>query len=72
MNTYTMQYDQGKEQWLVEFGEINYFLHCGESFELYIGKRPMRCRLELANNWYVIMDNTSFDLRENSQYMIKL
>jgi len=72
MNKYNMHYDQNQEQWLVKLRGREYALHCGESFELYIGQKPIPCRLELADKWYVIMNDTSFDLRANSQYMINL
>lgn len=72
LTKYSMNYDQEQEQWLVELQERDYALHCGESFQLFIGKKPISCRLELADKWYVIIGSTSFDLRENEQYMIYL
>ena len=72
MNKYNMHYDQNQEQWLVKLRGREYALHCGVNFELYIGQNPIPCRLELADKWYVIMNDTSFDLRANSQYMINL
>lgn len=67
-----MNYDQDLERWFVELQEREYALHCGENFQLFIGRKPIPCQLELAEKWYVIMNNTSFDLRENEQYMIQL
>lgn len=67
-----MNYDLDQEQWFVELQERDYALHCGESFQLFIGSKPIPCRLELAKKWYVVMDNANFDLRENEQYMIRL
>lgn len=72
MKRYNMHYDPNKEQWFVELRGRNYGLHCGESFELYIGQDPVPCQLELADNWYVIMNDISFDLRVNTQYTINL
>lgn len=67
-----MNYDQDRDQWFIELKEIEYALHCGESFQLFIGQKPTPCRLELAERWYVVIDTTRFDLRESEQYMIQL
>ncbi|QQK74890.1 DUF5348 domain-containing protein [Salicibibacter cibarius] len=72
MTKYSMHYDQHQDQWSVELQGRKYSLHCGESFELYIGRKSIPCRLELANKWYVIMGDVNLDLRESDQYMIKL
>lgn len=72
MKKNNMHYDHNQEQWLVELRGKEYPLYCGESFELYIGQQSIPCQLELSDNWYVIMDDTSFDLRVNSQYKINL
>jgi len=72
MNACHMHYNQVTDQWLIELQGREYALHCGESFELYIGKTPVPCQLELADKWYVIMDDISFYLKGNSQYKIKL
>jgi len=67
-----MNYDQNQDQWFVELQEREYALHCGESFQLFMARKPMPCRLELAEKWYVVIGGASFDLRENEQYMIQL
>ena len=72
MTQYNMYYDQRLEQWMVELRERAYPLHCGESFDLYIGKTPIPCQLELSDKWYVMMNDVSFYLRRNSQYKIKI
>ncbi|MDC3418738.1 DUF5348 domain-containing protein [Aquibacillus salsiterrae] len=72
MNKTRMRYDQGRDQWFVNLDGREYVLHCGESFELYIGSNALLCQLELASKWYVIMGNTRFDLREHDQYMVNL
>lgn len=69
---YSMNYDQNQKQWFVKIQEKVYALHCGEVFQLFIGQKAVPCQLELAEKWYVIMSNTSFELRENEQYMIHL
>jgi|HigsolmetaAR206D_1030411.scaffolds.fasta_scaffold14703_2 hypothetical protein len=72
MNKNRMRYDHEQEQWYVDIRGMKYALHCGESFELYIGRKSFPCRLELAKNWYVIMDDVRFDLREGDQYTVKI
>jgi len=72
MNRTRIRYDQIQDQWCVELDGREYGLHCGESFELYIGRKTIPCRLELASKWYVIMGNTRFDLREDDQYLVNL
>ncbi|WP_203557049.1 DUF5348 domain-containing protein [Bacillus sp. B15-48] len=67
-----MRYDQNQDQWYVALSGGEYGLHCGECFELYIGRTAIPCRLELANRWYIIMENTRLDLREDDQYMVKI
>lgn len=66
----TMRYDDAQEQWCIDIKGKEYSLHCGESFELFIGSKPIPCCLELASKWYIIMGNTRFDLREGDQYMV--
>lgn len=72
MSRTKMSYDKNKDQWYVVLSGKEYGLHCGESFELYIGRKAIYCQLELANNWYIIMENTRLDLREDDQYMVKI
>jgi hypothetical protein len=67
-----MHYDQMQEQWYVDLAGRKYGLHCGESFELYIGRKAIPCQLELSNKWYVIMGDTRLDLRENDQYKVNI
>jgi hypothetical protein len=67
-----MRYDQIKDQWYVVLRGREYSLHCGENFELYIGRKAIPCQLELANKWYVIMENTRLDLREDDQYTVNI
>ena len=67
-----MRYDYIQDQWCVDLNGREYGLHCGEKLELYVGRRTIPCRLELANKWYVIAENTRLDLRESDQYIIKI
>ncbi|XJZ27067.1 DUF5348 domain-containing protein [Bacillota bacterium Lsc_1132] len=72
MNKNRMRYDNEQEQWYVDIMGRKHAIHCRESFELYIGKKPIPCRLELAKNWFVIMDDVRFDLREGDQYTVRI
>jgi len=68
----TMHYNQIQDQWYVDIHGREYSLHCGEGFEIYIGRKAIPCRLELADKWYIVVGNTRFDLREEDQYLVKL
>ena len=72
MKKYSKNYDQDKDQWFVERQGREYAPHCGESFQLFIGRKPTPCQLALAERWYVIIGIASFDLRVNEQYTIQL
>ncbi|MCL4439689.1 MAG: DUF5348 domain-containing protein [Firmicutes bacterium] len=53
-------------------GHREYGLHCGEYFEIWIGKTSIACRLELGNNWYIIMQGVRFNLRTQDTYRVKV
>jgi hypothetical protein len=72
LNKTRMRYDRTKDHWYVVLRGREYGLHCGESFDLYIGRKAIPCQLELANKWYVIIDNTRLDLREDDQYTVNI
>jgi len=65
-----MQYDHIQDQWYIDLAGRKYDLHCGESFELYIGNKAIPCQLELGSKWYVTIGDTRLDLRENDQYKV--
>lgn len=68
-----MYYDQECGRWSVRKGKYEYDLHCGEMFELYIGKRKtMPCRLEWDEGWYVVMENASLALRPHTNYVVNI
>lgn len=67
-----MHFDRTRDQWYVELAGRKYGLHCGESFELYIGRKAIACQLELGSKWYVIMGDTRLDLRENDLYTVNI
>jgi len=67
-----MFYNLYQDQWFIEIRGQEFALNCGECIELHINGNIIPCRLELADKWYVMMDNTSFYLRENEQYIVNL
>jgi hypothetical protein len=67
-----MHYDQMRDQWCLDLAGRKYGLHCGESFELYIGRKAIPCQLELDSKWYVIMGEIRLDLRGNDQYKVNI
>jgi hypothetical protein len=52
-----MMYDPIQDRWIVELKGRTYGLHCGECFGLIIGLNQIPCRLELDNQWYIMMEN---------------
>lgn len=72
MNRTKMRYDQNQDQWYVNLSGKEYGLHCGESFELYIGRKAIPCQLELAKKWYIIIENIRLDLREDDEYLVRV
>jgi hypothetical protein len=67
-----MTYGERRRQWMVSFGQQLYGLHCGEHFQIRIGPHQMNCRLELGQQWYVIIENVRFNLRIQDHYRICL
>lgn len=63
-------YDNDLECWMVELNGRTFGLHCGECFELVIGNNRVPCRLELDNHWYVIIDESRFNLRAKEVYKV--
>lgn len=51
-----LKYDKDLECWFVVYEGKEMMMHCGEWFNLCIGKdRGIPCRLELGHQWYVVM-----------------
>jgi hypothetical protein len=69
MNAY-MIYNHDRACWMAELDGRTLSLHCGECFELVIGKNKMPCRLELDSQWYVIIHEEQFNLRTNDIYRV--
>lgn len=67
-----MHFDKEQQRWCTTLEGRNYGLHCGEPLEIYVGGKPIPCRLELDRHWYVCMQETCFNLRESDKYLVKL
>lgn len=70
-----MRYNKGLGCWLVVLGDTGYRMHCGEPFELRIGKNNgMPCRLELGKQWYVVIgsEGVKLNLRNDQTYQINI
>lgn len=67
-----MTYDPEQERWMVELDGQKHGLHCGELFELKIGKHYIPCRLELGNDWYIVLPGAQFNLRRWETYKIAI
>lgn len=72
VNGVEMKYDPQQDRWVVVMGHREYGLHCGEYFEIWIGKTSIACRLELGNDWYIIMQDARFNLRTQDTYRVKI
>lgn len=67
-----LRYNADSDRWFIEDDGWTYELHCGDSFELYIGGKPIPCRLEMDKDWYVMMQDVSFNLRKKATYFIQM
>ncbi|SED10857.1 DUF5348 domain-containing protein [Paenibacillus sp. GP183] len=68
----SIYYDIEQEKWCMRQGVRSYGLHCGECFDLYIGKTAYPCRLELDTDWYVILPETKFTLHLRTVYQVRM
>ncbi|MCW2278902.1 DUF5348 domain-containing protein [Heliophilum fasciatum] len=70
-HTVEMSFDREQDRWVVPIGNWNYGLHCGEYFQLHLGRHSWPCRLELDTQWYVVVHNeVRFNLRTNDKYRV--
>jgi hypothetical protein len=72
---FPMRYQKDLGCWILVKGDCGYPMHCGESFELCIGKdRSVPCRLELGRQWYVILgsDGVRLNLQKSEIYKIAI
>lgn len=67
-----MKYDQESERWIVVLRGREHGLHCGESFGLSLDEISIPCRLELDQQWYVVMPGARFNLRARDTYKIEI
>ena len=65
-----MTYNQETERWEVHMDGWFADVHCGESFTLRVGDKWIPCRMELDCDWYVIMEETQFTLRQKKVYQV--
>lgn len=71
MERRVMTYEHESDTWVVEINGYHYTTFCGETFEIIVGPYRIPSRIELAENWYVIMGgDVSFDLCINKEYPI--
>lgn len=66
-----MTFDGDSNRWVVHLRDEKRGFHCGEFFLLRISeKMEVACRIEWGRNWYVIMEDVRFDLRESDTYYV--
>nr|WP_281180407.1 DUF5348 domain-containing protein [Paenibacillus tianmuensis] len=66
-----MVYDRDGGCWVVWMKGATFVVHCGECFEIRVRDRGIPCRLELDRDWYVIMREARFNLRNKDSYQIR-
>ena len=70
MQSGTMRYDPETDRWQF-YGPSQFSFHCGDPLQVRIGDRYVAVRLEYAEDWYVILHETSFILRRTKIYQVK-
>ncbi|TWH59331.1 hypothetical protein DesLBE_3706 [Desulfitobacterium sp. LBE] len=68
----SLKYDGEIDRWVAHRGKNCYGLHCGEGLEVCIGNHNIPCSLEYDDTWYVIMQDTRFNLRTQNTYKAKI
>lgn len=67
-----MFYDSESACWHVQLNEKSYGLNCGEGFKMLIDGNLIPCTLELDSDWYVVMKDVRFYLRQKDKYKVEL
>lgn len=67
-----MFYEPAQDRWIVEMDGRHYGLHCGEIFELNLGSLKVPCRLELDDEWYIVIRDTRMNLHLQEIYTINI
>lgn len=70
MNVRNMTYNWEIERWEIHMDGWFEGIRCGECFTLRVGDTWIPCRMELDRDWYVIMKETQFTLRQKKIYRI--
>ena len=65
-----MTYNQETERWEIHMDGWFSGVHCGECLTLRVGDQWIPCRMELDRDWYVIMKETQFTLRQKKVYQV--
>lgn len=69
---FQMSYDKAGDRWVVDVGNGQCALHCGNFLEIRIGDKGIPCRIELDRDWYVIMQEARFYLRKKDTYQVEI
>lgn len=70
-----MKYNKELESWFVVQGEHEFMMHCGEWLLLRTGENDgIGCRIELGNDWYLIMgyEGVKLNLRPREIYKVEV
>jgi hypothetical protein len=67
-----LRYREEQDRWIADTGNQMFSLHCGEGFQLHVGRQKVNCRIEMARTWYVIADDVPLGLLKNKEYLISI
>lgn len=68
----SMFYDHLQDRWSVELNGRHYGLHCGECFDLIAGTHAIPCRLEMDEEWFIVIKGVRMNLRTQDIYTINI
>ncbi|GMA52259.1 hypothetical protein GCM10025857_36160 [Alicyclobacillus contaminans] len=72
MRRAVLRYVEEYDRWFANVGKQMTALHCGEGFQLHMGRRKVDCRIEMGRTWYVIMGDVPLALMKNKTYLISI
>ena len=67
-----LRYLKEQDRWFADIGKQMFSLHCGEGFQIHIGRQKVHCRIERGKTWYLIVDDVPLGLLENKEYVISI
>ena len=72
MRRAVLRYMEEYDRWFADVGKEMFSLHCGEGFQLHMGRRKVPCRIEMGRTWYVFAEDVPLVLMQNRTYLISI